>query len=97
MFFWGIFMNKCIDSKALHNRLNRIIGQINAIGRMIDDGTPCEDILIQINAAKSALHKAGQIVLESHLRCCVRDGIQNGDAEETIQKFAKAIERFSNI
>lgn len=54
-------MNQCVDSKALHNRLNRIIGQINAINRMIDDGTACEDILIQINAAKSALHKAGQM------------------------------------
>lgn len=57
-------MNQCVDSKALHNRLNRIIGQINAINRMIDDGTACEDILIQINAAKSALHKAGQWYLK---------------------------------
>ena len=82
-------MNQCVDSKALHNRLNRIIGQINAINRMIDDGTACEDILIQINAAKS--------VLEGHMRCCVREGIQHGDADETIKQFAKAIERFSNI
>lgn len=90
-------MNQCVDSKALHNRLNRIIGQINAINRMIDDETACEDILIQINAAKSALHKAGQMVLEGHMRCCVREGIQHGDADETIKQFAKAIERFSNI
>lgn len=90
-------MNNCLDTKALHNRLNRIAGQINAINRMIDDGTSCEEILVQINAAKSALHKTGQLVLESHLRCCVCDGIQNGNAEETIKKFAKAIERFSNI
>ena len=53
--------------------------------------------LIQINAAKSALHKAGQMVLEGHMRCCVREGIQHGDADETIKQFAKAIERFSNI
>lgn len=90
-------MSSCIDSKALHNRLNRILGQVSAINRMIDDGTPCEEILTQINAAKSALHKTGQIVLEGHLHCCVRDGIQHGNADETIKKFAKAIERFSNI
>ena len=90
-------MNHCIDSKALHNRLNRIAGQINAISRMVDDGTPCEEVLSQINAAKSALHKTGQMVLEGHLNCCVREGIQHGDADETIKKFAKAIERFSNI
>ncbi len=90
-------MDHCLDIKALHNRLNRIIGQINAIERMIDDKTPCEDVLIQVNAAKSALHKVGQVILEGHLRCCVRDGIENGDADETIKQFAKAIERFSNI
>lgn len=90
-------MNHCLDIKALHNRLNRIIGQINAIDRMLEDGTPCEDILVQINAAKSALHRAGQMVLEGHLNCCVREGIQHGNADETIKQFAKAIERFSNI
>ena len=46
---------------------------------------------------KSALHKVGQIILEGHLQHCVRDGIEQGDAEETIAKFAKAVERFSNI
>ena len=90
-------MDHCLDTKAVHNRLSRIIGQINAINRMVEDGTPCEDVLIQINAAKSALHKVGQMVLEGHMQCCVRDGILHGDADETIKRFTKAIERFSNI
>ncbi len=90
-------MNHCLGTKAVHNRLNRIIGQINAINRMVDDGTSCEDVLIQINAAKSALHKVGQMVLEEHMQCCVREGILHGNADETIKRFAKAIERFSNI
>ncbi len=50
-------MKQCIDSENLHNRLSRIIGQIQAIDRMIDQDIPCEDILSQINATKSALHK----------------------------------------
>ena len=58
---------------------------------------PCEDILIQINAAKSALHKVGQVVLEGHLNHCVRDGIEHGDADKTIAEFAKAIEHFSRM
>lgn len=90
-------MKQCMDADNLHRRLKKIIGQVNAIDRMIDEDVPCEDILMQINAAKSALHKAGQVVLEGHLQHCVRDGIEHGDAERTIQSFAKAIERFSNI
>ncbi len=81
----------------LHRRLRKIIGQVQAIDRMVDEDVPCEDVLAQINAAKSALHKAGQVVLEGHLQHCVRDGIEHRDAEKTIQNFAKAVERFSNM
>ena len=90
-------MRQCMDSTNLHRRLNKIIGQVKAIDKMVDEDIPCEDILIQINAAKSALHKVGQIVLEGHLNHCVRDGIEHGDAEKTISEFAKAIEHFSRM
>ena len=57
-------MKQCMDSANLHRRLAKIIGQIQAIDRMVDEDIPCEDILAQINAAKSALNKAGKVVLE---------------------------------
>lgn len=81
----------------LHNRLKRVDGQIKAIDRMIEQDVPCEDIIIQINAAKTALHKIGQVVLEGHLNHCVKDGIEHGDAEKTIADFAKALEYFSRL
>ncbi len=59
-------MKQCMDADNLHRRLKKIIGQVQAIDRMIDEDVPCEDILAQINAAKSALHKAGQVALEGH-------------------------------
>jgi len=90
-------MKQCMDSKNLHNRLNRIKGQINATERMIDEDVPCEDILAQINAVKSALHKCGQVVLEGHIEHCVKDGLTKGDPDETIKKFTKAVERFANM
>ena len=57
-------MRQCMDFENLHRRLAKIAGQVNAIDKMIEEDVPCEDILSQINAAKSALHKCGQIVLE---------------------------------
>jgi DNA-binding FrmR family transcriptional regulator len=97
MFKEVLNVRQCMDADNLHRRLKKIIGQINAVDRMIDEDIPCEDILSLINAAKSALHKAGQVVLEGHLQHCVRDGIEHGDAEKTIKSFAKAVERFSNM
>ena len=41
-------MHDCMDSENLHRRLKKIIGQIQAIDRMIDEDIPCEDILSQI-------------------------------------------------
>lgn len=64
---------------------------------MIDEYVPCEDILSQINAAKFALHKAGQVVLKGHIQHCVRDGIEHGDADKTIANVTKAIEHFANM
>ncbi|MEF2806995.1 MAG: metal-sensing transcriptional repressor, partial [Desulfovibrio sp.] len=43
-----------MDAANLHRRLRKIIGQVNAIDKMVDEDIPCEDILSQINAAKSA-------------------------------------------
>ena len=65
-----------------------ILGQVQAIDRMIDEDIPCEDILAQINAAKSALHGCGKVVLEGHIRHCVRNGIEHGDADQTIASFS---------
>ena len=93
----GITMRQCMDADNLHRRLKKIIGQLNAIDRMVDEDIPCEELLMQINAAKSALHKVGQVVLEGHLNHCVRDGIEHGDADRTIAEFAKAIEHFSRM
>lgn len=90
-------MKQCVDADNLHRRLKKIIGQVQAIDRMVDEDVPCEDILAQINAAKSALHGCGKVVLEGHIKHCVRDGIEHGDADKTIENFTKAVERFSNM
>ena len=90
-------MRQCMDAENLHRRLNKIIGQLKAIDKAIDENIPCEDVLIQVNAAKGALHKVGQVILEGHLNHCVREGIEHGDAERTIAEFAKAVEHFSRL
>ena len=87
-------MKQCMDAENLHRRLRKIIGQVQAIDRMVDEDVPCEDILFQINAAKSALNGYGKVVLEGHIQHCVRDGIH---ADKTIESFTKAVERFANM
>lgn len=85
------------DASSLHKRISKIIGQLNGIDKMINEGVSCPDVLIQVNAAKSAIHKVGQIILEGHINHCVRDGIKHGDEDKTLNDLAKAIEHFSRM
>lgn len=82
-------MKRCMDSENLHRRLKKIIGQVKAIDRMVDEDVPCEDVLAQLNAAKSALNKCGQVVLEGHINHCIKDAIEKGDEEGGDQEFHK--------
>lgn len=86
-----------MDAENLHQRLQEIIEQIREIDRMVDEDIPCEEVLTEINETKAALQKAGQIVLEGHIHHCVRDGIEEGNEEEVIAKFTKAVERFAKM
>ncbi len=90
-------MTQHIDSAKVHARLKKIIGQVQAIDRMIDGDVPCEDILTQISAAKSALNKVGQIILEGHMNHCILESVEKGNAEESIARFTEAIKRFANM
>lgn len=80
-------MKKCMDSDNLHRRLKKVIGQVQAIDRMVDEDVSCEDVLAQINAAKSALNKCGQVVLEGHITHCVIDAIESGEELSAILHF----------
>ena len=69
------------ELKLLKNRLNRMVGQLNGIGRMLDENRYCGDILIQISAVERALQGFGYTVLKSHMESCVVEEVLNGNSE----------------
>ncbi len=78
--------------KSLDNRLNRIIGQLNGIKKMLDDNRYCGDVLTQISAVESALQNFGYIVLQNHMETCVSDQIRKGN-EEIISETVALIKK----
>ncbi|MBQ2654388.1 MAG: metal-sensing transcriptional repressor [Methanobrevibacter sp.] len=90
-------MKQCMDTDNLHRRIKKIIGQLNAIDRMIEEDIPCEQILMQVNASKSALHKVGHIIVEGHLEHCVKQTIEGEDADEAISEISSILEYYSRL
>ncbi|QDV47488.1 Copper-sensing transcriptional repressor CsoR [Stieleria neptunia] len=82
------------EKRKLNNRLRRVVGQVEAVGRMIENEDYCVDILMQLSAATGALGKVGQIVLEEHLKTCVAEAVQNGNAKEREEKIDELVKLF---
>ena len=74
--------------KQLTVRLNRIEGQVRGIKRMIAEGVYCDDILNQISSVLSAVSGVSRLLLEKHVRFCIKDQLMAGD-EQAIDELLK--------
>jgi len=81
------------QSKAVINRLSRIIGHLDAVKRMAEEGRDCSEILIQISAVRSALNNVGKVILEDHINHCVVSAIENND-KKVLDDLNNAIDKF---
>ena len=69
------------DKKALTIRINKLIGQMNGIKKMIEDDRYCDDILIQLSAVDKSIKSLASLILDKHIHSCVIESIQNGNTE----------------
>lgn len=81
--------------KDLITRLNRIEGQIRGIKGMIENDVYCDDIITQLSASQSALNSVAKVLLDGHVKGCVKSRILEGDDEvldeliTTVQKLMR--------
>ncbi len=68
------------NKEALLKRLKRIEGQVRGIYRMIDEDTPCEDLVMQLSAVRSAVEKVGAVVVGCRMQEVIREKIEKGEA-----------------
>jgi len=88
------------DSRALHNRLRRIEGQVRGLQRMVDEDAYCVDILTQVAAVQTALEQVAVNVLDGHVRHCVADavaGTDEGEADAKLDELMAAVRRFAKV
>lgn len=74
------------DEKILQS-LRRIEGQIKGLQRMIGEQRQCDEVLMQIMAAKAALDRVTTDLVENHVQVC----FQNMSPEEVKAKMTKTI------
>ncbi len=82
-------------TSSVINRLSRIEGHVRAIKRMIEEGKPCPDVLIQLAAIKSAVQKTAQVVLEDHIESCLTEAATRGTPEEEWHSLKEALDKYT--
>jgi DNA-binding FrmR family transcriptional regulator len=83
---------------ALVKRLNRIEGQIGGVRRMIEEEKPFDEVIIQLNAIKSATQRISQILLEAHTDHTFHNATQFGmDAETELESLRRAVTQYSKM
>ena len=80
-------------TKAVLNRMARIIGHMESIRRMVEDGRDCSEVLVQIAAVKSAINNVGKVILQDHIRHCIVDAVEEGD-EQALEDLCSAMDKF---
>lgn len=87
-------VNQHEHTDSVLKRLARIEGHVRAVKRMVEEGTSCPEVLVQIAAVRSALNSVGQVILEDHLKSCMVKAVHDGDFEEAFRDLTNSLDRF---
>ena len=84
------------DRKKVEPLLRTARGQLDGVLKMIEDDRYCMEIVTQLQAVESLVHKAQREVLRAHLSGCVQEAFETGDEqarEGKIDEIIKLLDR----
>ena len=80
------------DKTKVMRLLKTARGQVDGIIKMVEDDRYCVDISYQLLAAQSLLKKVNKEIIGAHMKHCVHDAINNGDADKKIDEMISVID-----
>ena len=84
------------DRKKVEPLLRTARGQLDGVLKMIECDRYCMDIVTQLQAVESLVHKAQREVLHAHLSGCVQEAFETGyehAREKKIDEIIKLLDR----
>ena len=94
-------MQEKIKKNANHRaeliKINRTIGQLEGIKKMIEDDRYCVDILMQVKAARSVVKNIELSILERHMQMCLAKAVASGKQDEIATKIAEITSLVKNF
>lgn len=74
-------------------RLKIASGHLHKVIDMVDGGVYCIDVIQQITAVRSAIKKAEDALIVSHLNHCVIDAFRSKDGNRAVKELEQVFKR----
>ena len=82
------------ERAAQQVRVRRVVGQLNAIERMLAEDRDCSAILMQLVSARKALKSLGENLIHSHLHHCVESAQTKTEGKKQLHDLLVVLERY---
>jgi DNA-binding FrmR family transcriptional regulator len=76
-------------------RVRRVVGQLNAIERMLEENRDFSEILMQLMAARKALKSLGEVLIRSHMQHCIEDADSPAESRKHLQELLVVLKRYA--
>lgn len=77
----------------LLRRLRRMEGQVRGVQRMVEEERYCLDVVMQLEAIKTAADKVARLLLEKHIRICLMDAVREERGDEAVDELMDVLGR----
>jgi DNA-binding FrmR family transcriptional regulator len=82
------------ERRASVIRVRKIVGQLNAVQRMIDEDRDCAEILAQIISARRGLKSLAERLIYSHTHHCIEEAHTPAEGRRKLRELLTVLERY---
>ena len=82
------------EREALKLRVRKVVGQLNAIERMLDEDRDCAEILTQLVSSRKALKSLAEKLIHSHMQHCIEHAHSPAEGRKKLQELLVVLERY---
>jgi CsoR family transcriptional regulator, copper-sensing transcriptional repressor len=82
------------ERRASVIRVRKIVGQLNAVERMIDEDRDCVEILVQIVSARRGLKSLVEKLIHSHTHHCIEEAQTPAHGRRKLRELLTVLERY---
>ena len=82
------------ERRASVIRVRKVVGQLNAVQRMINEDRDCAEILLQIVSARRGLKSLAEKLIHSHTLHCIEEARTPAEGRRKLRELLAVLERY---